>query len=215
MSPRLVRLSLILAVYAVLVAAGNFFGAWASGRIEFGLAPGAEPMVRGLIILSLGLYVLLMALPFIPGLEIGIGLIAMLGPEICPIVYLCTVAALSLSFLVGWLVPERMLIQAMDVLRLRKARDLVSRLEPLDPGARLAFLSSAGTSRFIPSLLKFRYVALAVLLNVPGNTVIGGGGGIGLTAGLSRLMSFPKFLLTVCLAVAPVPLGVTLAAALG
>lgn len=36
-----------------------------------------------------------------------------------------------------------------------------------------------------------RYVALAVLLNIPGNVVIGGGGGIAFAAGMTRLFSFP------------------------
>ena len=49
-------------------------------------------------------------------------------------------------------------------------------------------------------------IRLAVLFNVPGNTIIGGGGGIGLIAGMSRLFPFPKFVLLVCLAITPVPL---------
>lgn len=49
-----------------------------------------------------------------------------------------------------------------------------------------------------------------LLLNVPGNVVIGGGG-IALMAGLSRLLSFPACLLTVVCAAAPVPLILFLA----
>jgi len=47
-----------------------------------------------------------------------------------------------------------------------------------------------------------------VALNIPGNYVIGGGGGIALIAGVSRVYSIPGFLLTILLAVAPVPLAV-------
>jgi hypothetical protein len=50
-----------------------------------------------------------------------------------------------------------------------------------------------------------------VALNVPGNAVIGGGGGIALLAGMSGLVTFPRFLATVSLAALPVPLFVVLA----
>ena len=52
------------------------------------------------------------------------------------------------------------------------------------------------------------YLALAVALNIPGNYLIGGGGGIALFAGVSRLFSVPGFVITIMLAVAPVPLAV-------
>jgi hypothetical protein len=47
---------------------------------------------------------------------------------------------------------------------------------------------------------------IAIMLNLPGNALIGGGGGIGLIAGMSRLYPFPKFILLVSLAVTPLPL---------
>jgi len=55
-------------------------------------------------------------------------------------------------------------------------------------------------------LLRYRYVALAVAINTPGNVILGGGGGLALMAGLSRLFSPLPFLLTVLIAVLPVPL---------
>lgn len=45
-------------------------------------------------------------------------------------------------------------------------------------------------------------------LNLPGNALIGGGGGIALMAGMSRLFSFPLFLLSLTVAVSPVPLAI-------
>jgi len=51
---------------------------------------------------------------------------------------------------------------------------------------------------------RYRYLALAVLLNVPGNAVIGGGGGIAMLVGMTRLFSFPAYIATVVLAVSPV-----------
>jgi hypothetical protein len=57
-------------------------------------------------------------------------------------------------------------------------------------------------------LARHRYVALAVLINVPGNAVIGGGGGLAFAAGMSGVFSIPAFLITVAIAVLPVPLAI-------
>jgi hypothetical protein len=47
---------------------------------------------------------------------------------------------------------------------------------------------------------------IAVALNLPGNVIIGGGGGIGLIAGMSNLCPFPKYILFVSLAITPLPI---------
>jgi hypothetical protein len=61
-------------------------------------------------------------------------------------------------------------------------------------------------SKIVPFLLKHRYLVIALMLNLPGNALIGGGGGIGLIAGMSRLYSFPRYLLLVSVAITPLPL---------
>ena len=88
----------------------------------------------------------------------------------------------------------------------RKAQKLLETIEPLEPTERLQFLMSTAPNRLIPFLLRHRYLALGIVLNVPGNSLIGGGGGIVLLAGISRLYSIPAFLLTITIAVAPIPL---------
>jgi len=57
-------------------------------------------------------------------------------------------------------------------------------------------------------LLRHRYLALAVAFNIPGSYLFGGGGGIALFAGASRLFSVTGFCITLVLAVAPVPIAV-------
>jgi hypothetical protein len=47
---------------------------------------------------------------------------------------------------------------------------------------------------------------IAAALNLPGNALIGGGGGIGLIAGMSRLYPYPKYILFVALAITPLPI---------
>ena len=71
---------------------------------------------------------------------------------------------------------------------------------------RFEVLIEHAPKRVVPVLLKHRYIAIIVALNVPGNAVIGGGGGIALLAGLSGLFTFPRFLASVSLAALPVPL---------
>jgi hypothetical protein len=49
-------------------------------------------------------------------------------------------------------------------------------------------------------------LALAILLNLPGNALIGDGGGIGLIAGMSGIITYPKYLLLLTVAISPVPI---------
>jgi hypothetical protein len=159
-----------------------------------------------IVFASATLYVVLMALPFMPGIEVGLMLMAILGVGGIVLVYLCTVLALSLSFLTGRLLPPRYIARALGWVNLHRARKLVTDLEPLGPEERLQFLTRSVPSRIVPFLLRHRYLVLALLFNLPGNAIIGDGGGIGLIAGMSRLFPFPKYVLLVCVAITPVPL---------
>jgi hypothetical protein len=67
-------------------------------------------------------------------------------------------------------------------------------------------LSEKAPPGVLPFLLRHRFIALAVAINLPGNILIGGGGGIAMFAGMSGIFPFPMYLLTIVLAVAPVPL---------
>lgn len=174
--------------------------------IAFQMWPRHVDIAVFIVFASAALYVVLMALPFLPGIEVGLMLMAMLGIGGIVLVYLCTVLALSLSFLVGRLLPPSLVARALGRLNLHRARKLVTDLEPLGPEERLQFLTRSAPSRIVPFLLRHRYLVLALLFNLPGNAVIGDGGGIGLIAGMSRLFPFPKYLLLVCVAITPVPI---------
>jgi len=174
--------------------------------LAFQMWPRHVDIAVFIVFASATLYVVLMALPFMPGIEVGLMLMAMLGVEGIVLVYLCTVLALSLSFLTGRLLPPRFIARALGCLNLHRARKLVTDLEPLAPEERLQFLIRNAPSRIAPFLLRHRYLVLAVLFNLPGNVIIGDGGGIALIAGMSRLFPFPKYILLVCVAITPVPL---------
>ncbi|NNC99346.1 MAG: hypothetical protein HKN85_04110 [Gammaproteobacteria bacterium] len=172
------------------------------------IRPGNEDTVHRTIMISTTLYALLLAVPFVPGAEIGVALMAMLGARIALLIYLCTLAGLSLSFILGRLVPITALTHLAKDLKLERTRRLLEEIEPLDKSDRLSLLISRAPKRLLPTLLRYRYLALAAALNLPGNFVVGGGGGIALFAGVSRLFSVTGFLITIILAVAPVPIAV-------
>lgn len=204
---RLLRIVFVLVLYGLLIYAGQIASDWALARLNLEPRPSTQALLHNVVMVSMGLYVLLLALPFVPGVEIGLGLMVMMGPNICLLVYLGTVAALIIAFLVGRLVPSTAIVAFFQWVRLTQAAEVASRLASLSPDERLAFLTSRVPTRFLSFLLRHRYIALAVLVNLPGNAILGGGGGIALTAGVSRIFVFPSFVLTVVLAVSPVPLA--------
>jgi hypothetical protein len=170
----------------------------------------SEPMFHRLIMVSSAIYVVLMGIPFMPGAEIGITMILVLGPKICFLVYACTVVALIPPYLVGRLIPARYCARFFEFVGLTRARDLMEEFEPLSRTERQAYLLANAPTRFGPILARHRNLALAILFNLPGNIVIGGGGGIAMMAGLSGLYALPNYLLIIALAVAPVPLAIFL-----
>lgn len=177
-------------------------------RVQALQGPGQDIAMFGFIALLLMVYACLMATPFVPGIEIGVSLMLLRGAEIAPYVYLATVMGLGVAFLVGRYVPYKVIHGIFADLRLRKACQMIDSLQPLTPEQRLDHLQSALPKRFAFLLLRGRYVMLAVLLNTPGNGFLGGGGGLCLIAGLSRLFAGRYTFLCILIAVAPVPVMV-------
>ena len=198
----LFRVGLVIA----FVVCVNLFARWLGHQLEIEVRPSNDHMIHGIIIISLIVYTVLIAIPFVPSVEVGWGLMLLLGADLAPLVYLFTVVGLSVSFMGGQLIPESRLQTFLEDLSLKKASRLVEKLKTLDTEQRLSLLLSRAPAKFIPNLLRHRYLAIAVALNIPGNTVIGGGGGISLAAGMSRLFGSCRFVLTLAVAVAPVPL---------
>ena len=197
----------LVCLIVVLVAA-NLVARHFMETLSFPVHPGNEDAVHRTIMISSALYTILLAVPFVPGAEIGVGLMVMLGPRIALLVYLCTVTGLGLAFLLGRLIPLSVLATISHDVKLVRTSQLLREIEPMSKQQRLVLLVDRAPKRFIPLLLRYRYLALAVALNIPGNYLIGGGGGIALFAGVSRLYSVSGYLLTIALSVAPVPLAV-------
>ena len=201
-----IRLLLKIVTLAGLVVLVNSGGHWVAGRIEFQFWPEHEQMALTILWFSILVYILLMALPFAPGVELGLALMMVLGPKGIVLVYLCTLLSLSLSFVVGRLIPLRVFAGFLGWLHLQKARDLLIQLEPLSAEQKMKFILKSAPLKIIPFLVRHRYLMIALILNLPGNALVGGGGGVGVIAGMSGLYPFFKFLLLIGLSILPLPL---------
>jgi hypothetical protein len=204
------RIIILLLIYGGLLAGGHWGSEWLIGLVGVDLSPGVKSHARHVVMAGIALYTALMAVPFVPGMEISLALLAAFGHQVAMFIYAATVAALAISYLIGRLVPVRRIASFFRALGLSRAESLVLHLEPLNAQQRLETLTAHAPKRIVPTLLKHRYIGVAVALNVPGNALIGGGGGIALLAGISGLFTFPRYLAVVALAVLPVPLAVML-----
>ena len=194
---------LIFACAYLAVLAG---GVWLSGLLH-GVVMRMESgaMAMGLLVALFFVFILFSAIPFVPGAEIGLGLLVALGAGGAPTVYVGMILALTLAFAAGRFVPPQWLVSFFSVLGLDRARELVGTPMEMSMDERARFIAENAPARWVPFLLRHRHVALAVLLNTPGNVVLGGGGGLAFAAGASRLFSTGGFLVTIVLAVAPLP----------
>ncbi|MEL7466159.1 MAG: hypothetical protein AAFN79_18955 [Pseudomonadota bacterium] len=176
--------------------------------LDLQIRPDNKQQVHKAFMIGAVAYVALLAMPFVPGAEIGIAFLAAFGAAIAPLIYVCTVAAMMLAFVIGRFPPISALERLFRILRLRRAADLMARAGPLSKDERLAMLLDGRSKRAAAMALRYRYLAMAVAVNMPGNSLIGGGGGIMIIAGLSGIFTPLTTLLTVLIAVSPVPLAV-------
>ena len=156
--------------------------------------------------LGILIYALALSIPFVPGAELGVGLMVIFGRPGVVLVYLGTLLGLSLAFMAGRRLPPSLLMGLLDWLRLAAARDRIRALIEGSPGQAMAQVHALAPKRLGPRLARHRYLVLALAINLPGNVLIGGGGGIALLAGLSGRFRYLLFLATCSVAVAPVPL---------
>lgn len=149
-------------------------------------------------------YALCLAIPYMPGLELGLLVMLVFGRPGILAAYLGTLVGLNLAYLAGvwvrrrvvhrsWLSPWRARAAAWD---------------------RDGMATGSGWFERIRAALRERgglrdYLLVGLLFNVPGNWVIGGGGGIALVSGLSGRLVWRGYLATVALATCVVPLAAT------
>lgn len=199
---RLLRFALVIALL--------LFAVWCASALRQSLnleiTPGNQEDVHRAIMVGALAYIGLLALPFVPGAEIGLAMLAAFGPGIAPLIYVTTVIAMMLAYMIGRFLPIGALERLLSSLRLKRAADLVARAAPLVQEERLSLLLEGQPPKLLNFALRYRYLAIALAVNTPGNSFIGGGGGIMMIAGLSGIFSPVQTFLTILVAVAPVPL---------
>lgn len=162
--------------------------------------------VDNLIYVSI-LYVICLAVPFMPGVEIGLLLMLIFGKTGIIAAYLGTIVGLNLSFAVGRLLD-----------RGKFGEFLHRRYASTRYNSDAWFQTTIDRSPVVRPILHFfehrfqnlRYFSVGVLFNLPGNSVVGGGGGIALICGMTSAFSWFKFAITVAVATLFVPLLVFL-----
>jgi len=202
------RILLRLAVIVVIVMAVQWLLDWIVIQTET-LAPSQQSlMLNGLLTIMLLGYAILIAVPFVPGVEIGVTLLILRGAPIAPLVYLATVLGLMAAFLIGRYISYRWLRQTLLDFRLLRLCEMLDNSHGLTPDERIALFKARLPAWLGPHLMRWRYLVLAGLINLPGSSLIGGGGGILLMAGISRVFMTTATIMTIILAVAPVPIAV-------
>jgi len=206
-SPNLIKAKFyfrLFFVIGILLITAIWMDHWIRGELGVGekvieIAKGRWGI--GVLITGGMIYSLLLSLPFVPGVELGILLMCVFGKVGIVFVYFATIIGLNLAFLMGRIVPKKWVESLLKKLGLfhssnNQSDEIVSMLDN--------FLCNKNWLRNL--LLNYRYLVIGFLFNMPGIYLIGGGGGISLVCGISRNISFKWFLLTVVLAVSPVPL---------
>lgn len=161
--------------------------------------------VGAVVLVSLALaYALALAVPFIPGVELGLLIMAVFGPLGALVAYAATIGGLCLAYALGQVLPERFIVGLLARLGIAVPRDGIG---PTMQG----MIGQSGLTRSAPRklaalFLNHRYLTLAACLSFPGNAALGGGGGLALLCGLSRQFGWRSFLLTVAIATSPVPI---------
>jgi hypothetical protein len=197
------RIVLRVVIFVLLIWLTHVAVGWLMVKIEdLENAAGVRIGVLGALLL---VYVLLMAVPFVPGAEIGISLMMLEGGALAPFVYSGTLLGLSLAYFVGRRVDCAVFKQVATDLRLTGVSDLIDDIAPLSGEQRQKLLQTR-LPKWVPTaVIRYKYVVLGLLLNLPGNAIIGGGGGLALTAGFSGLYAPRPTVLALAIAVAPVP----------
>ena len=194
----------ILVLWAVLLVLGHQLSHQGFHELQDVLTSSGYEIGIFALAMSCIAYLLLLALPFVPGVELGLLIMVFFGRDGVIAAYLATIGGLCIAYAAAWSLPNQMTSRWVTRLGLSDAAE--------DPGAAIngmvanAKVAGRLAGKFRSFLLNHRYLTLAACLNLPGNSALGGGGGIAILCGLSGQFHWRRFILTVVLATAPIPL---------
>lgn len=135
------------------------------------------PLLWVLLVTST-LYALALAVPFLPAVELGWMVMAALGTPAIFAIWLATPIGLLVAFTLGFWMREWPWVERLQSRFRRRLAD--AEATGTGPGARALRFADR-------HIVSHPYWVLVVLVNLPGNWLIGGGGGIGILAGASGL----------------------------
>lgn len=202
------RILHVIFIVAFLIVFAFWMNHWLRG--ELGIAKKIAEHIGdhwsiGVLIGCGVIYILLLSLPLVPGVELGLLLMCVFGKPGIVIVYFSTVAGLSLAFLMGRRLPVKWVMLIMTKIGFTPSIGC-HHTRADEMMENISLNQKFQHKRFLSFFAKYRYPAIGLLFNMPGNYLIGGGGGISLACGISRNISWKWFLLTVFVSVSPVPL---------
>lgn len=196
MSLRLtIGLLLLLGIVSLYLTIGSLDD-WAMD-----IAEAAQQRSSNLTMLfsATAVYALLLAVPFVPGVELGVLMMVSFGKPGILMAWSGTVVGLNLAYGVGVFLRTHAL-QAPALVRWRTAAGDFDSLGEAQSG-RIRLLRACGDHHQLRN-----YVLVGILFNIPGNAIVGGGGAISLVSGLSGRLRWPRFLLTTMVATCVIPL---------
>jgi hypothetical protein len=203
------RAFLATVIWVSLIVFGHYLTHLDGAAIRETLAVLHSGMGMGALLASAFMLAVLLGLPFVPSVEMGLMMMTVFGREGAIAAWLATIAGLSLAHAAGRYMPADRVRHWLDRHGLLPAnRDPDKPV--MDELLERLHLSEKKGHRIGTFLLRHRYLLFAALINMPGNSVLGGGGGIALICGFTRLCRWPQFILTVALASLPIPLLVFL-----
>ena len=200
-SPRAV---IATAIWVTLIVFGHYLSHLEAPDIRDTLTALRGDMGTMALLVCAVMLAILLSLPFVPSVEMGLMMMAVFGSDGAAAAWLATIAGLSMAYAAGRYMPTGWAVALLMRYGLvQKDRDPdKSLMAELRERLRLSGGKGHKAAAF---LMRNRYLLFAVLLNTPGNSVLGGGGGIALVSGFARLYRWHWFVLTVALASLPIP----------
>lgn len=147
------------------------------GLVMAWLEQSRYPLVWVLVVTST-IYALALAVPFLPAVELGWMIMAALGKAAIISIWLATPVGLLVAFALGYWMREWPWLTRLS----GRLEGSLTAAEASGTGLGARALRFANRN-----LARHPYWVLVVLVNMPGNWLIGGGGGIGMMAGASGL----------------------------
>ncbi len=80
--PRWLRIAVVALIYGSLLAGGHWGSGWLIDLVGVDLGTGAPSHDLHVMIAGVVFYAALLAIPFVPGMEISLALLAVFGPKV-------------------------------------------------------------------------------------------------------------------------------------